>query len=758
MIYGIKEVQHEPFMENHLNLGGENQRMKIGVTNRYFTLNDLPWMPIMGEFHYVRVAPENWERELLKMKAGGISVIAAYVFWIYHEEQEGVYRFEGNRDLKHFVQLCQKHGLMVCLRIGPWAHGEVRNGGFPDWLIDKGYKLRSNDEGYLREVKRYYKAICNEIKEYLFEHEGNIVALQLENELTHDAKHLFELKKIAGEVGLIAPIYTVTGWNSAAGARIPEKEVVPVFGGYPEAPWEDHTMKLPPSSHYFFLPERNDSSIGKDLAIEEKDESKNDENEPYQMKYSWYPYATCELGGGIEVTYKRRPRILPEDVAAISLVELGCGNNLPGYYMYHGGRNLIGEYSTLQESKATGYPNDYPIIDYDFQAALGANGEVRRHYRLFKLLHLWIQTEEKQLATMLPYFEDPGIWNREDKENLRYSVRHNGKSGYVFVNNYQRLDQLKSHKAVQFEIPLLERKLIFPRKGLTVENGAYFALPFYLELSGFNCIYATTQFITYHGDAAFFFQPYGLEVEYAFKTSDVAYVEGEVSLESEGEITYIVPSHMGKEKPFTLYKGDGSLLHIVTLRPEEAEHFYRLESGLYIVEGDLYQNAQEIVSYHLGNTDLSFYKWEKQEFVKHSNMAKEKQWTCKAEMRKDLPLDEKIDHLPYFEKRGKMDYTCYEIEICEEMLEDIEEAYLEIDYIGDVIAVYVEGKLFMDQFYYGEPLMLSIRQLLAYGTKVVFVITALGKTPIYLEVNRQQGCQLKHIHYIPLYQRHVCLT
>ena len=56
------------------------------------------------------------------------------------------------------------------------------------------------------------------------------------------------------------------------------------------------------------------------------------------------------------------------DIYAIALVKLGVGNNLPGYYMYHGGTNKLGKKSTFQESKATGYANDYPVLSYDFQA------------------------------------------------------------------------------------------------------------------------------------------------------------------------------------------------------------------------------------------------------------------------------------------------------------------------------------------------------------------------------------------------------
>lgn len=53
---------------------------------------------------------------------------------------------------------------------------------------------------------------------------------------------------------------------------------------------------------------------------------------------------------------------------------LGAGANLIGYYMYHGGVNPDGKYSTLQESKATGYANDLPVKSYDFQTCLRENG------------------------------------------------------------------------------------------------------------------------------------------------------------------------------------------------------------------------------------------------------------------------------------------------------------------------------------------------------------------------------------------------
>ncbi len=69
------------------------------------------------------------------MNAGGIDVVSTYVIWIHHEEVCGEYEFTGNNDLRYFHELCKECGLYMFLRIGPWIHGEVRNGGIPTGLF-----------------------------------------------------------------------------------------------------------------------------------------------------------------------------------------------------------------------------------------------------------------------------------------------------------------------------------------------------------------------------------------------------------------------------------------------------------------------------------------------------------------------------------------------------------------------------------------------------------------------------------------------
>ena len=93
-----------------------------------------PWFPVMGEIHYARCQPDTWRESIRLMKAGGVDIIATYIFWIHHEPVEGQFDFTGCRDLGRFLDICEDEGMPVWLRIGPWCHGECRYGGFPAWL------------------------------------------------------------------------------------------------------------------------------------------------------------------------------------------------------------------------------------------------------------------------------------------------------------------------------------------------------------------------------------------------------------------------------------------------------------------------------------------------------------------------------------------------------------------------------------------------------------------------------------------------
>ncbi|MCR5416804.1 MAG: beta-galactosidase [Pseudobutyrivibrio sp.] len=504
MLYRFKEFIKEDIITGHLNLGGtDNVGNEIGVNSLYFTKNGKPVLPVMGEMHFSRVPREHWKRSLELMKAGGIDIVATYIIWIYHEPTEGQLDFTGNLDLREFVKLADEVGLKVCIRIGPWCHGEVRNGGFPDWILKKPFMLRTNDEQYLKQVRNWFSAIASQLFGLYFKDGGPVVMCQLENELTDNAEHLLTLKHIAIEEGIMVPIYTVTGWNAVNGAKIPVDDVVPTFGGYCDAPWDEGIEQLSPCARYYFTGIRNDSAIGKDLI-------KKVVGDDWQLPYKRYPYATCEIGGGLMNTYHRRYQIAGIDIYAMALIMLCEGANLLGYYMYHGGINMIQKNYTLQESKATGYPNDYPMISYDFQAPISSYGQARESYDLLNLLHLFIHEYGQRLAQMT-YVESELSVEIGDMTSLRYGMRRDENSGFVFINHYQRLHAVDD--VLNVEIDTGEVKFpIFDVKG-----DISFFMPFNMDMgNGVILKYATAQPLCKDGDCWLFMEIPGISPVFEF--------------------------------------------------------------------------------------------------------------------------------------------------------------------------------------------------------------------------------------------------
>ena len=188
-------------------------------------------MPVMGEIHYSRVPAEEWGCEVRKMKEGGVTMIATYVFWNHIEEQEGIFRWDGQRSLRAFLEVCRQEQMPVILRLGPFCHGEVRNGGIPDWMFAKGCRLREENATFLGYVETLYRQIFTQVQGLQWKDGGPVIAAQFDNEYRGRGEYLMALKKIALQVGFDLPFYTRTGWP-ALRTPVPYGEMIPLYGDY----------------------------------------------------------------------------------------------------------------------------------------------------------------------------------------------------------------------------------------------------------------------------------------------------------------------------------------------------------------------------------------------------------------------------------------------------------------------------------------------------------------------------------------------
>ena len=404
-------------------------------------------VPVMGEVHYSRIPADEWQREVRKMKEGGVTIIATYVFWNHVEEEEGIFRWDGQRDLRRFLSVCRDEQMPVVLRVGPFCHGEVRNGGIPDWVFSKGCKVRSQDAVFLSFAERLYRQIFTQVQGLQWKDGGPVIAAQFDNEYRGSGDYLMALKNIAHDIGFDLPFYTRTGWPELA-KPVPFGEMLPLYGDYADGFW-DKDIKECVGNYYKafqFKNFRSSTAIGTDLLGKQEEKiNKGDEQ---------YPYFTCELGGGMATAYHRRPYIYPEDTYSMALVKLGSGSNLLGYYMYHGGTNPEGKLHTLNEvqtSPATAN-NDMPVCTYDFQAPLGEFGQTNESYYRLRPLHLFMQDYGELLAPMEASFPSPQNVQKGDDSALRWAYRSKEGKGFVFINNYERLQNLSAKKNVELEV------------------------------------------------------------------------------------------------------------------------------------------------------------------------------------------------------------------------------------------------------------------------------------------------------------------
>lgn len=746
------DCTHEPapLLRGHLRgMGGRSpQGETIEATSRYLERNGRPWIPVMAEFHFSRHVPEEWEREIRKIKAAGAQIVSSYIFWNHHEEEEGVFDWCGRRDLRRFIECCRSAGVYAFPRIGPWDHGEVRNGGFPDWLYSRlpKEKRRTDDETYLGYVRRLYVEIARQLKGLYFRDGGPIVGIQVENELVDNAAYLLRLKTMARDLGMEAPLYTVTGWSGRSrGTDRPADEFIPAFGGYSRPFWEAGSNEFPPYGVYFFNSVRNDVNMG-DLtgtgyfragAAEVCDVA----------DIARYPYITCEMGGGMQICHRRRPIVAVPDVECAALVKLGSGTVLPGYYVFHGGCNPLGKFSTLNESRHDGLSDlhELPAVSYDFQAALGAFGQIRPWYKALKTLHLFCEDFGADLAAMPACMPERQPRDFYDTETLRCAARSRGESGFVFFNNYQNYPGMQAQRDVQVTVRTAQGAITLPDRPFTLEKGAYFFWPFNLDVAGLRLRYATAQPVCRRededgGTSVFFKACAGVPAEYAW----------------DDGVTQAVPD---LERPL-IRTVAGHPLRIFTLTEEQAGNLWKLTLGgrqvLVYSESGVYEDGGRLVFYGESSTfPYAVFRrgaWDWRKAAVPSRKVK----VSVAPF--DGPVTGRYDHLLFVGRGGQGTAPAWRVTLPEGLPERLHEVLLRVRFTGDVLHVLIGDELIYDEFYQGLPVDIGLKRQSARLTDGILLRVAPLRRDqdIYLdrwpEFTRGEMAELLDVAAVPVYQ------
>ncbi len=696
--------------EGHLRLGGKSpDGGSIDFTSFYMRENGLPTIPVMGEMHYSRYPREQWEEEILKIKAGGVTVIPTYVFWCLHEPYEGEFHWEKNLDLRHFVELCGRHGMKVIVRIGPFCHGEIRNGGLPDWLLSKPLDIRSNDSEYLSYVRRLYQQTADQLKGLYYQDGGPIIGCQIENEHQHSAgymaitypeekkdmtsasydkditkigvsvqdrrienrrlgdEHMMTLKRMAEEAGIITPFYTATGWGMGA---VLGNEGIPVTAAYTYPFWEKPRM----SQFCMF-----------------KDLQKNPDYGNVRYNLDDFPSFCAEMGVGIQMIYPSRPIVTAQAAQALMVRTLGSGSNGIGYYMYHGG-------STPKRTDGIGYYSEEPMgcpkISYDFQAPLGEFGLEHGSYRYLRLIHHFVNDFGDLLAPMevlLP--ASAAAMTPSNCDTLRYSAREKDGSGFVFMINFQDHDLMRHDMdGLQLRLNLRGETLTIPAEGgFSLPKDESMILPFNLRMGGSLLKYSTAQLLLKIDDAGtehyFFFAPDGVQPEYCFDMQTVQ----RLSISGGKRKGSIVRVQAGLGSTFEVLSSTGNRLKITTLTMEQALNTTKIGNRLVITPATVVEDGADgfrLLSLGSPSFDYVLYPSAQGMKVRHAEVA---------------PVEASAET-----RRVGTRWMGMRMNLPESA--QVAEYFLQIDYTADVVHCFLNNELIHDEFYHGAPWRIGLKR------------------------------------------------
>jgi beta-galactosidase len=311
---------------------------------------------LCASLFYFRLPRACWKERLRKIKAFGYNAIDVYFPWNYHETEEGVWDFGGEKDVTQFLQEASDTGLWVIARPGPYICSEWDGGALPAYLfVEENIRIRDNDPLFLTHVARWYAQILPILQQYEQGQGGSIIAVQLENELDfypcEDPNgYISALRDLAYQHGISVPLLACAGQGGLLQATGFAEGVVPTCNFYP-----------------------------------------NDRDPSFEERVHYYREELASRGYPLLVTETNRSHFLLRRL-------LSSGAKLLGPYLQASGTN----FGFTNAANNWGDPLSFLTSDYDFHGMITPEGHIRQEAYEGRLLHHVIQTYGASLAEATP--------------------------------------------------------------------------------------------------------------------------------------------------------------------------------------------------------------------------------------------------------------------------------------------------------------------------------------------------------------------
>jgi len=500
----------------------------VSYDGKSFIINGKRVFIYSGEMHYFRIPPSQWHDRLLKAKRAFLNCIGTYMAWNWHEQREGEFCFEGDRDLEKWMELIEDSGLYIIARPGPYICAEWDFGGFPNWLIPKDCEMRSLEPNFIKYSSKWLNKVDTIIKPHLITKSGKVFIYQVENEFeVGNLPYHLKLKEIAEKDGINVAI--VTNVN----ARLRGSEIIEMPDPYLRGSWD---ISEP---------------MGKirDLRKSQPDKP------PFGMEVACAAFS--RFGEPLPFTKGGYTPPEKDEVYLKSLIAAGISGF--NYYMYHGGTNL--GYWTGRGITTT-YDRDAPIREW---------GELNERYYIMRRLGGFLECFGEKLLEAVPMEN----YCRVSHRDVKVFVRKSKESAFIFLANLYSKD-------IDFKIflehPKTRQQLSFPYRGnYRLAEYSMSILPINIKLSDDLTLFYSTSQIFYFIDndeerILILYEKPNFEGELVLELKDKKVrVSGEVKYEWIKDKRLLLNYTHTEEPKFILIRGE-KLIRLIITTTSQAAH------------------------------------------------------------------------------------------------------------------------------------------------------------------------------------------
>ncbi|MGQ9463674.1 MAG: beta-galactosidase [Candidatus Fervidibacter sp.] len=484
-----------------------------------FTIEGVDLFLFSGAVHYFRMPQPLWRDRLLKVKRASFIAIETYIAWNWHERREGKVNL---KDLDEFLSLAEGMGFYVIARPGPYICSEWDIGGFPRWLPQKRFPLRTDHPDSIFWSEHWFSSVMPLIAKHQITRNGRVILVQLENEYDYSGlpdevmhRYLTALYQSAVKNGIEVPMFTC--WTRVA--RRNEDEVM---------------VRIFDTCNFY---------TGWDFEWTANALAKLREGETYS------PLMVTELQGGWfnqfgdQLLSHQRDDLSAAQCNALTKYLIAHGLSALNYYMLFGGTNF--DYWGARHITTT----------YDYAAPIREPGGLWDKYYAVKIIGDFLRCFGADLARAKPNHE----LVRSENEQVRVYARVHNDHGYVFVWN--PTDEWQKAK-VSLTLPNGER--ITYREPIVLQPRDLKILPFNFTLGSQKVVLTT------------------LEVQSIVKVGGkwVMVVYGDISPDGTPyQIRFADGSELrGSLKTCDEIRNIGDKLQVVITTRNRAERTWRIES------------------------------------------------------------------------------------------------------------------------------------------------------------------------------------